>query len=638
MPTISYSRLENQFRVTEIASWTLGATLLALVQFEMLDAPFVFGLRLLLVFFLTASFILHHFLPKKISVETCLIAESFLFLFFAMVLIHLTGGPQSPFWIICYLPIMISLAVLETRYCLWMLSLTIACSLLQMHSVFLRGRLEFLPIVILNVFSLTSITVLGYWLTKSAVKEKDLKDAALRERDRALSEKEKYWKLVEEKSKEVEAFGKRLSEANRELMLQQSQLLNLTEDLEKANLELKKVSLMKSEFVSVVSHELRTPLTVIKESVSLIQEESFSTISFEQRKFLSMIRVNVERLSHLIQDILDFSKLESGKMKIKQEKVDAGALIHLVCEALQEQAKKAGVELRAFSDAGPAFFTYADTSRLRQIMDNLITNALKFTPYGGKIDVGVELMPREQVLNHVQYSSSGEDLFTAEERQRFSAWKNFVVFSVKDTGTGISRPDIHKIFDKFYQVDVNETRPRGTGLGLAIVRQLVLAQQGGLWVESEPERGSCFKICLPEYEEAVQLKNALNEWVSASVKQQQNGVLTMLNFKGINGKKESWFQCVKSVDDIENKIAVLSKSNNQGLLRIGGCQVLLISLNYSHHQMIDLVEKIKVMLSGQEPETSPFSLSFDMEFFSPSDLNVDKFLEKIEKMSKKVSS
>jgi signal transduction histidine kinase/GGDEF domain-containing protein len=527
---------------------------------------------------------------------------------------------------------------LETRYCLWMLSLTIACSLLQMHGVFLRGRLEYLPIVILNIFSLTSITVLGYWLTKSAVKEKVLKDAAIQERDRALAEKEQYWKLVEEKSKEVEAYGKRLSEANRELMLQQSQLLNLTEDLEKANLELQKVSLMKSEFVSVVSHELRTPLTVIKESVSLIQEESFSTISFEQRKFLSMIRVNVERLSHLIQDILDFSKLESGKMKIKQEKVEAKALVHLICEALLEQSKKAGVELLASSDSGPAIFTYADMGRLRQVIDNLVTNALKFTPFGGKIEVKVELMSREQVLSEIKNSSSSEDLFKPQEFQGFSVWKNFVVFSVKDTGTGISRPDIQKIFDKFYQVDVNDTRPRGTGLGLAIVKQLVLAQQGGLWVESQPEKGSCFKICLPVYEEAMRLKNSLNEWVSAAVSQQQNGVLTMLDFKAVNGAGRNWLECVRNVDNIENEIAVLSQKNDRGILRIGGSQVLVVSLNSSHNQVLDLVEQIKAMLAGHTQERYPVSLNFDMEFFSPSDLNVDKFLEKIEKMAKKVSS
>lgn len=638
MPTIPFSRLENQFRVTEIASWTLGATLLALVQSEMLDVPSVLSLRLLLVFFLTASFAIHRFFPKKISIETCLITESFLFLFFAMVLIHLTGGPQSPFWIICYLPIMISLAVLETRYCLWMLSLTIFCSLMQMHSVFLRGRLEYLPIVILNVFSLTSITVLGYWLTKSAVKEKDLKDAAIQERDMALAEKERYLKLVEEKSREVEAYGKRLSEGNRELMLQQSQLLNLTEDLEKANVELTKVSQMKSEFVSIVSHELRTPLTVIKESVSLIQEDAFSTISFEQRKFLSMIRVNVERLSHLIQDILDFSKLESGKMKIKPEKIEAGALIHLVSESHSEQARKAGIKLLTSANSSPACFTYADAGRLRQILDNLLTNALKFTPPGGKIEITVELMPREKVFCEIEQSSSGAGLFRPHEFQAFSVWENFVVFSVKDTGSGISREDIQKIFDKFYQVDVKETRPRGTGLGLAIVRQLVVAQRGGLWVDSQPEKGSCFRICLPVYEEAVQVKNYLSQWVSTAVSREQNGVLMMLDFKGVNGAAQNRLECIKAVDSIQGEISVLTGVEDFGILRIGGCQVLIVSLNVSHTQALSLIERIKNMLVSQQSENPFFLLNFDMEFFSSLDLNVEKLLEKIEKMVKKISS
>ncbi|OGP73225.1 MAG: hypothetical protein A2V86_13390 [Deltaproteobacteria bacterium RBG_16_49_23] len=249
-------------------------------------------------------------------------------------------------------------------------------------------------------------------------------------------------------------------------------------DLEMANEELKKVDAMKSEFVSVASHELRTPLAAIKNSIQLILQGKTGEINENQKKFLAMAERNINRLTNILNDLLNLSKIESGKIELRFENIVLRHLIELTVSSLQPQADDKSVKIiTEIPDGLPA--VYADKEKIEQILINLIGNAIKFTPEGGNIYVTAKpsLEKRDGRLSHM------------------------VVISVKDTGIGIPSEHLDAIFEKFYQVEGSLQRSvSGTGLGLAITKGLVEAHQGKIWAESEEEKGSLFTFTLPASE------------------------------------------------------------------------------------------------------------------------------------------
>jgi len=240
--------------------------------------------------------------------------------------------------------------------------------------------------------------------------------------------------------------------------------------LESANEELKKIDGMKSEFVSVASHELRTPLTAIKSAVQLILKGKTGEINENQRRFLSMAERNINRLANILNNLLDFSRIESGKIGIKFEELDIRSSIEFILSSLKPQAdgKSIHLKMEIQEDLPPV---YADREKVEQILTNLIGNAIKFTPEGGEISVSAKPF--------------GED-------------GDMVAVSVKDSGIGIPEDQLRKIFDKFFRVeDSLRGSITGTGLGLAITKGLVEAHHGGIWVESEVGEGSAFTFTLP---------------------------------------------------------------------------------------------------------------------------------------------
>lgn len=240
--------------------------------------------------------------------------------------------------------------------------------------------------------------------------------------------------------------------------------------LEKANQELKRVDEMKSEFVSVASHELRTPLTTIKNAVQLVLKGKAGEVNDTQANFLMMAEKNINRLTNILNDLLDLSKIEAGKMGMKFEELDLRVSIDFILSSLNPQAhgKSIRLEMKVEKDLP---FVYGDREKVEQILTNLIGNAVKFTPEGGKVTVSARLSDRV---------------------------KNAVGISVHDTGIGIPEDQMEKVFEKFHQVESPlHHSATGTGLGLAITRGLVEAHQGKIWVESELEKGSTFTFTLP---------------------------------------------------------------------------------------------------------------------------------------------
>ena len=240
--------------------------------------------------------------------------------------------------------------------------------------------------------------------------------------------------------------------------------------LERANQELKKVDEIKSEFVSVASHELRTPLATIKNAVQLVLKGKAGEINETQDNFLTMAEKNINRLTNILNNLLDLSRIEAGKIGMKLEELDLRVPVVFVLSSLKSQAdvKSIHLEMEVEKDLP---FVYGDREKVEQILTNLIGNAIKFTPEGGKVIVSARLSDRI---------------------------RNAVGISVHDTGIGIPQDQFEKVFEKFHQVESPlHHSAGGTGLGLAITKGLVEAHQGQIWVESEVGKGSRFTFTLP---------------------------------------------------------------------------------------------------------------------------------------------
>ncbi len=222
----------------------------------------------------------------------------------------------------------------------------------------------------------------------------------------------------------------------------------------------------KSEFISTVSHELRTPMTAIKGYTDLIYGGAVGPLNDNQKHFLSVIKNNTDRLIALINDLLDISRIETGRVRFEPAPVKLGEIVADVVEAMAAHAQEQGLALTYEVDAGlPEVM--GDRDRLYQVLTNLIGNAINYTPEGS---VTVE-------VNNVGMA---------------------VQVSVRDTGIGIDAEDIGRIFDRFYRADdpiVQEAS--GTGLGLPIVKMFVEMHGGRVWVDSEKGKGSAFTFILP---------------------------------------------------------------------------------------------------------------------------------------------
>jgi two-component system phosphate regulon sensor histidine kinase PhoR len=230
--------------------------------------------------------------------------------------------------------------------------------------------------------------------------------------------------------------------------------------------ERRKLEQIRKEFVANVSHELRTPITAIQGFAETLLDEDLSPE--QARQFMQILRDEADRLSHLTQDLLELSRLESGSVRFDKKEVEIGSLVAAVVEKMMNHVKQSGLSIEYEPD-GEGHFAWVDAMRIQQVLINLIENAVKYTPPGGKIFVNVV------------------------EKDRY------VVITVRDTGIGIPEQDCERIFERFYRVDKARSRKSGgTGLGLSISKHIVEAHGGYITVHSEVDKGSTFAVHLPK--------------------------------------------------------------------------------------------------------------------------------------------
>ena len=256
-------------------------------------------------------------------------------------------------------------------------------------------------------------------------------------------------------------------EYSRQLEQKSEALEAATRDLQEANERLRELDRLKDEFLSTVTHELRTPLTSIR-SFSEILHDDPEIEPEEQKEFLGIIISESERLTRLINEVLELAKIQAGRMQWKMEDVDLKDVVESSVTTLSRVFEQADVRLEAeLPESVPLI--HADRDRLVQVVINLLSNAQKFCPPGtGRVKVALEC--------------TGSELVT----------------HIKDNGPGIPKADCEAIFDQFHQVRAGQTgNPKGTGLGLAICQHIVDRMGGRIWVESVEGEGADFIFAIP---------------------------------------------------------------------------------------------------------------------------------------------
>ena len=264
------------------------------------------------------------------------------------------------------------------------------------------------------------------------------------------------------------------------------ELAEKTERLQLAYDKLKELDRLKSTFLATMSHELRTPLTSIIGYSEMLATGMGGELNPTQREFVDTVRAKGDQLLELILALLDVAKLEQDKVRLTLAELDAAELVADVMRTVSPAAAKKGIQLEHRVEARLPPLS-ADKTRLRQVLVNLLDNAVKFTPKGGAVTLELGLSARD---SQVDDGSPGMVLLATPERA--------FQFTVRDSGIGIPPEEHERIFDAFYQVDGSATREHGgTGLGLSIVKRLVEAHGGTVELDSMPGHGTEFRVRLP---------------------------------------------------------------------------------------------------------------------------------------------
>ena len=243
-----------------------------------------------------------------------------------------------------------------------------------------------------------------------------------------------------------------------------------------------------------LTHPLRAPVTALRLGIEILREQIQEKLSADQKKLLDGAVEHIISLEGLVNDIMDYSKIVAGKMRLKPQACDARQIIGETLESLQAVAIAKGVKLIKEEEGEPLPPAWAEPKRIAQILTNLVSNAVKFTPSRGMVRVGVKKGKNE--------------------------YDGTLVFTVTDTGCGIPTEDLEKIFSLFMQSSPNLQKTQGTGLGLTLARLMVELHGGKIWAESWKGLGATFHFTLP-------IKPAKNSWFNGSLSRRASACLAI---------------------------------------------------------------------------------------------------------------
>lgn len=247
----------------------------------------------------------------------------------------------------------------------------------------------------------------------------------------------------------------------------QEKIKAATAELRDKNKKLHELDKAKDDFISMASHQLRTPLTTVKGYLSMVMEGDMGKVNKEQKRVLGLSYASAQNMVFLITDLLNVSRLNTGKFVIEPNEFDLVEAIQLIVDQLARNAEIKELDL-SFKHSMKSLPVYLDEGKLRQVIMNFTDNAIYYTPVGGKIEVSLE--------------KSGES----------------IEFKVKDNGIGVPKAEQHKLFQKFYRAEnAKQTRPDGTGLGIFMAKKVVAVQGGAIIFDSVEGKGSTFGFSFP---------------------------------------------------------------------------------------------------------------------------------------------
>ena len=323
-----------------------------------------------------------------------------------------------------------------------------------------------------------------------------------------LIDKQDFIGTLTIRSAETDAFS---SPKLRMLAIFAEQALLAIIHARQAELARREASRVKANFLSMIAHELRSPLNAINGYLDLVLAGIAGELNEQQREFVQRARAGSEHLFSLIEDLLLLSRVDAGQLRLNRDMISLAAIVANAIEELELVARDSGIttKVEIASDFPPI---YADAVRMQQVLRNLLSNALRFTPPGGSVTISAHLINNvgatseacEAYINSFAPVVSNEmdakartpdspagSTQTGEDQQRVEVW-------VRDTGYGIAPEHQQRIFERFYQVPLADAgRSSGQGLGLAIVKIIVELHGGQVTVESKPGEGSVFKFTLP---------------------------------------------------------------------------------------------------------------------------------------------
>lgn len=326
--------------------------------------------------------------------------------------------------------------------------------------------------------------------------------------------------------------------------------------------ESKELFKIKDDFVSNVSHELRTPMAIIREGVSQLLDGLVGEISDDQRRFLTVVLHSVDRLARIVGDLLDVSKLETGKIRLERTTFDLATLVKEMIQSgssLFMQARSKGLQFKSILPNGTVEI-YADGDRIRQVLSSLVGNALRFTSQGS---IGINV------------ADLGDK----------------IECSVSDTGTGIAQGDIPKLFDKFQQFGrLAGPGAKGTGLGLAISKGIVELHGGKIRVESQEGKGSKFTFSLPKISVDQLIKEEIGNGIKNALKEEACFSMLVFSFGKLDGMIEAQYaQRIRS--QVENSL----RSREDQVLVLKGKVFVLLNLKV-RQDTFKVAERLKKML------------------------------------------
>ena len=334
---------------------------------------------------------------------------------------------------------------------------------------------------------------------------------------------------------------------------------NLLQQLQQANIQLIESHRLKDSFLANMSHELRTPLNAILGMTEGLQDNVFGTVNDRQLKALQIVESSGNHLLELINDILDLAKIESGQIELDCAPASLPPIVQSSLEFVKPQASKKQIQI-AIKLAPNLPDLLVDKRRMRQVLINLLNNAVKFTPTGGSVTLEVTQLP--SILN--------KTIDTADTAQ------DYLQIAVSDTGIGIAPENIQKLFQPFTQIDSALNRQfEGTGLGLALVKRIVELHGGSVGLSSKLDVGSCFTIMIP----CLPLSNSQTEIVTENLPVKNAELELSITDKDI---KQDFLILIADDDDVNSKTisSYLKAKGYQILLANDGQEAIALTKAY----------------------------------------------------------